>query len=141
MNIAGYEFPDDLYFDKNHSWARIEGTQVTQGFTDFAQKLAKEIQYVEIPRAGRDLQQGQAVMSVESGKWVGRVFAIMSGKLAKANEEMEFSPTLINESPYDQGWLIQIDASNLDETKNLWKANDPALAEFIKSEMTKYKIT
>ncbi len=141
MNIAGYEFPDDLYYDKNHSWARIEGNKVTQGFTDFAQKLAKEIQYVEIPRAGRDLQQGQAVMSVESGKWVGRVFAIMGGKLGNANAELEFSPTLINESPYDQGWLIQIDATNPDETKNLWKANDPALAEFIKSEMTKYKIT
>lgn len=141
MNIAGYEFPDDLYYDKNHSWARVEGNQVTQGFTDFAQKLAKEIQYVEIPRAGRDVQQGQAVMSVESGKWVGRVFAIVSGKLAKANEELEFSPTLINESPYDQGWLIKVDAANLDELKNLWRANDPALAELIQSEITKYKLS
>ncbi len=140
MNISGYEFPDDLYFDKNHSWARVDGNKVTQGFTDFAQKLAKEIQYVEIPRAGRDFPQGQAVMSVESGKWVGRVYAIVSGKLAKANEELEFTPTLINESPYDQGWLIQLDATNLDELKNLWRANDPALAEFIKGEMAKYKI-
>lgn len=140
MNISGYEFPDDLYFDKNHSWARVDGNKITQGFTDFAQKLAKEIQYVEIARAGRDFTQGQAVMSVESGKWVGRVYAIVSGKLAKVNEELEFTPTLINESPYDQGWLIQLDATNLDELKNLWRANDPALAEFIKSEMAKYKI-
>ncbi len=141
MKIADYEFPDDLYYDKNHSWARVEGNKVTQGFTDFAQKLAKEIQYVEIPRPGRDLQQGQAVMSVESGKWVGRVFAVVSGKLAKANEELEFSPTLINESPYDQGWLAQLDATNLDELKNLWRANDPALAQLIQSEIVKYKIT
>ena len=141
VNIAGYEFPDDLYYDKNHSWARVEGNQVTQGFTDFAQKLAKEIAYVEIPRPGRDLQQGQAVMSVESGKWVGRVFAIVSGKLAQANEELEFSPTLINESAYDQGWLIKIDAAARDELKNLWRANDPALAELIQSEMAKYNIT
>ncbi len=140
MKIADYEFPDDLYYDKNHSWARIEGNKVTQGFTDFAQKLAKEIQFVEMARPGRDLQQGQAVLSVESGKWVGRVFAIVGGKLAKVNEELEFSPTLINESPYDQGWLIEIEATNLDELKNLWRANDPALAELIQSERAKYNV-
>ncbi len=141
MKIEGYEFPDDLYFDKNHAWARVEGNKVTQGFTDFAQKLAKEIQYVEIARPGREFTQGQAVMSVESGKWVGRVYAIVGGKLAKVNEELVVSPTLINESPYGQGWLIQLDANHLeDDLKNLWRANDPALAEFIKAEIVKYKV-
>ncbi|CAG0942536.1 glycine cleavage system H protein [Anaerolineae bacterium] len=140
MNIAGYEFPDDLCYDKNHAWARVEGNIVTQGYTQFAQKLAKEIQYVEIPKAGRSVTQGQAVMSIESGKWVGRVLAVASGKLANANEELEFSPTLINESPYDQGWLIKIEASNPDELKTLWRANDPALAELINGDIAKYKL-
>lgn len=140
MNISGYEFPDDLYYDKNHAWARVEGNTVTQGFTDFAQKLAKEIAYVEMARAGREVPQGQAVMSIESGKWVGRVLAIVGGKVTAINEELEFSPTLINESPYDKGWLVKIEASNLDELKGLWRANDPALAELIKGEMAKYKL-
>jgi len=140
VNISGYEFPDDLYYDKNHAWARVEGTTVTQGFTDFAQKLAKEIAYVEMARAGREVPQGQAVMSIESGKWVGRVLAIVGGKVTAINEELEFSPTLINESPYDKGWLVKIEASNLDELKGLWRANDPALAELIKGEMAKYKL-
>lgn len=140
MNIAGYEFPDDLYYDKNHAWARVEGSEVTQGFTDFAQKLAKEIQFVEIPRTGREVQQGQAVLSVESGKWVGRVYAMVSGKLDQANGELEFTPMLINESPYEQGWLVKIQASNSAELEKLWRATDPALAELIRSEKAKYKI-
>lgn len=140
MNISEYEFPDELYYDKNHGWARINGDIVTQGFTDFAQKLAKEIIYVEIPRVGRMLEQGKPFMSLESGKWVGRVFAIVSGKIVKANAKLDSSPTLINESPYEKGWMVQIEASNLDELKNLIRANDPALAELIKSEIAKYKI-
>ena len=140
MNIAGYEFPDDLYYDKNHAWARVEGNTITQGYTEFAQKLAKEIQFVEIPKAGRAVTQGQPVMSIESGKWVGRVLAMVSGKLAGVNEELEFSPTLINESPYDQGWLVRIEASNSDELKNLWRVNDPAFAEFIMGDIAKYKL-
>ncbi len=140
MNISGYEFPDDLYYDKNHAWARVDGKTVTQGFTDFAQKLAKEIAYVEMARTGRDVPQGQPVMSIESGKWVGRVLAIVGGKVAAINEELEFSPTLINESPYDKGRLVKIEAGNLDDLKGLWHANDPALAELIKSEIAKYKL-
>ncbi len=140
MNIAGFEFPDDLYYDKNHAWAKVDGNIVTQGFTQFAQKLAKEIQYVEIPKPGRAVTQGQAVMSIESGKWVGRVLATTSGKLAGVNEELEFSPTLINESPYEQGWLIKIEASNPDEVKALWRANDPALAELVNGDIAKYKL-
>ncbi len=140
MNIAGYEFPDDLYFDKNHAWARVEGNIITQGYTEFAQKLAKEIQYVEIPKAGRAVTQGQAVMSIESGKWVGRVMAAVSGKLTAVNEELEFSPSLINESPYDKGWLIKIEASNPDEIKSMWRANDPALAALINGDVAKYKL-
>lgn len=140
MNISGYEFPDDLYYDKNHAWARVEGNIVTQGFTAFAQKLAKEIQYVEIPKPGRTVTQGQAVMSIESGKWVGRVLAMVGGKVIAVNEELEFSPTLINESPYEQGWLIKIEMSNPDELKNLWHANDPALAELVNGDLAKYKL-
>lgn len=140
MNIAGYEFPDDLYYDKNHAWARVEGNIVTQGFTAFAQKLAKEIQYVEIPKPGRTVTQGQAVMSIESGKWVGRVLAMVGGKVIAVNEELEFSPTLINESPYEQGWLIKIEMSNPDELKTLWRANDPTLAELVNGDIAKYKL-
>lgn len=140
MNISGYEFPDDLYYDKNLAWARVEGNTVTQGFTDFAQKLARVILYVEIPRAGRAVEQGKPFMSVESSKWVGRVFALVSGKIAEVNQELGRDPSLINKSPYDRGWMAQIEAANLDELKNLMRVSDPALAELVKSEIVKYKL-
>jgi glycine cleavage system H protein len=139
MNIGEYEFPDELYYDKNHGWARVEGNTVTQGVTEFAQKISKEIVYVEIPRAGRTVEQGKTFMSMESGKWVGRISATVSGKIAEANEELEWDVAPINEDPFDTGWLAKIEASDLGELDNLFKASDADFEPFIESEIEKYK--
>ena len=76
MEMEGYVFPDDLWYDKNHFWARIEGDTVVMGTTDFAQKLAGDIGYVEIPEEGQKVTQGKPFGSIESGKWVGRIYAV-----------------------------------------------------------------
>ena len=81
MNIAGSEFREGLYYDKEHNWARVEGNTVVQGLTDFGRKIAQEIVFVESPPIGRSVEQGQTFMSMESGKWVGRIPAMVSGKL------------------------------------------------------------
>jgi len=138
MQIDRFEFPDGLYYDKEHSWARVDGNLVTQGLTEFAQAIAQEIVYVEIPRTGRTVKQGQTFMSMESGKWVGRVKAIVSGTIVETNEELEWEPTLINESPYEEGWLVRIEASDLDELDGLWQPSDPEFVAFIKAELEKY---
>ena len=139
MQIDKYTFPDDLYYDKQHGWAKVEGNLVTQGMTDYGQALAGEIIYAEVPRTGRDVEQGKPFMSMESGKWVGRIQAIVSGRIIEANEELEWESALINESPYDRGWLVKIEASNLEaDLKNLMRASDPAYAEYVKSEIEKY---
>ena len=65
--------PDDLYYHKEHFWARVEGNTVTLGTTDFAQKLAGQIVYVELPALGKSVEQGKPCGSMESGKWVGRI--------------------------------------------------------------------
>ncbi len=139
MNIGGYEFPDELYYDKNHGWALVEGNMVTQGVTDFAQKISKEIVYVEIPRAGRTVEQGKTFMSMESGKWVGRIAAMVSGKIAETNEELEWDVAPINEDPFGDGWLAKIDASDLSEVDNLLKVSDEEFQSFIESEVEKYR--
>jgi len=139
MQIAGFDFPDDLYYDSKHSWGRVEGNIVTQGLTDFGQKLAKEIVYVEIPPVGKSVTQGQTFMSIESGKWVGRIPAIVSGKIVAVNEELEWEPTLINKSPFDQGWLVKIEMSNPAELANLMRADSPEFKAFIEAEAEKYK--
>ncbi len=139
MQIAGIEFPDDLYYDKQHNWARVEGNAIVQGLTDFGQRIAKEIVYVEIPPVGKAVTQGQTFMSMESGKWVGRIPALVSGKIVAVNEELEFEPTLINQSPFDQGWLVRIEMSNPAELENLFRMDSPEFRAFIEEEAAKYR--
>jgi glycine cleavage system H protein len=138
MEIEGYFFPDDLYYHKEHFWAKVEGNFVTMGVTDFAQKLAGQIVYVELPSGGRMVEQGKPCGSMESGKWVGRIYAVVSGKVESSNQDLEESPELINESPYEKGWLCKINPSNLqNDLKNLMQGD--SLKEFIKSEIIRLK--
>ena len=139
MQISGYEFPDGLYYDKLHSWARVDGNVVTQGLSDFGQAIAQEIVFVESPRTGRDVEQGQTFMSMESGKWVGRIAAAVSGKISEVNEELEWEPTLVNESPFEEGWLVKIEMPDPAELDNLMKADSPEFKAFIEEEAEKYK--
>jgi glycine cleavage system H protein len=139
MDISGYNYPDELYYDKSHGWASVEGNTVTQGVTEFAQKISKEIVYVEVPRAGRTVEQGKTFMSMESGKWVGRIDAMVSGKISEANEELEWDVAPINEDPFGEGWLAKIEASEPGEIDNLFKASDAEFKSFIESEIEKFK--
>lgn len=138
MKIDRYEFPDELYYDEHHSWARVEGNVATVGMTDFGQVLANDIVYVETPRVGRSIEQGSAFMSLESGKWVGRVKAILSGKIIEANEELEWETTLVNSSPYQDGWFVKIEMSDASELEGLMRASDGSFAELIAAEREKY---
>jgi glycine cleavage system H protein len=138
MEIEGYSFPDELLYDKNHFWARIEGDSVVMGTTDFAQKLAGEIGYVELPEAGQKISQGKPFGSIESGKWVGRIYAVLSGEVAEVNEALEDEPELINSAPYGDGWICKIAPDNLEGEKgNLMPAAE--LKAFIEAEVARVK--
>jgi glycine cleavage system H protein len=139
MEIGGYNFPDGLYYDKNHGWALVDGNIVTQGVSEFAQKISKEIVYVEVPRAGRSVEQGKTFMSMESGKWVGRIAAMVSGTISEANEELEWDVAPINDDPFGEGWLAKIEASDLGELDGLFKASDAEFKSFVESEVEKFK--
>jgi glycine cleavage system H protein len=138
MDIEGYQFPDDLYYHQEHYWARIDNGTVVMGATDFSQKQAGEITYVELPEEGRKVEQGRPCGSLETGKWVGRIYAVLSGTVTEANGALEDAPELINESPYDRGWICKIKPANLDEElKNLMDVN--ALPTFIQSEIERVR--
>ncbi len=138
MKIEDYTFPDDLYYHKEHFWAKVDGDVVTIGTTDFAQKLAGQVVYIELPSLGKAVEQGKPCGSMESGKWVGRIYAPVSGKIEAINGELEDTPELINESPYEKGWMCKIKASNLlEELKNLMKVD--GLSDFIRSEIDRVK--
>jgi len=138
MKIEEYFFPDDFYYHKEHFWAKVEGDVVTMGTTDFAQKLAGQVVYIELPSPGKTVEQGKPCGSMESGKWVGRIYAPVAGKIESINSELEDTPELINESPYEKGWMCKIKVSNLQEDlKNLMNAD--GLPDFIKSEIERVK--
>ena len=136
VKIDRYEFPDDLLYDRDHNWVRIEGNSATIGMTDFGQDLAGEIVFAEVPRVGREIEQGQPFMSLESGKWVGRVKGIVSGKIVETNEEIEWESTVINEDPYGEGWFAKLELSQ--EPEGLLKATDDEFAALIAAEREKY---
>ena len=138
MKIDNYSFPDELLYDKEHNWARVEGNTVVQGISDFGQDLAGEIVYAEVPRVGRDVKMGEPFMSMESGKWVGRIKAAVSGKIAAVNEDIEWESTTINESPYENGWLVKIEMSDASEVDTLLKADSADFAALIAAEREKY---
>ena len=139
MDFKGIQVPDDLYYDKQHGWARVEGDVIVQGLTDFGQKIAQEIVFVESPLVGREVEQGDTLLSLESGKWVGRIPAMASGSVSEVNEELEWEPNFINESPYDEGWMVKIEMTDPSELDNLMKADSDELKAFLEEEYEKYE--
>ncbi|MEJ2726467.1 MAG: glycine cleavage system protein H [Deltaproteobacteria bacterium] len=86
MEIQGYNMPDDLYYEENHFWVKEEGDLLVMGMDDFAQKMAGEIVYVQLPDEGKGLKVGKKFAKIESGKWLGKVYAPVNGELAAVNE-------------------------------------------------------
>ena len=112
MKIFDYEFPEDRLYDKEHSWYKKEAEEYIIGVTDFFQKSANEIVFVELPVCGRNLELGKPFASIESGKWVGRVKSSINGTVVRINEELKDFPYLLNESPYNEGWMIAVKPSD-----------------------------
>ena len=136
--IDSWEFPDELYYTKEHVWTRVDGDTVTIGLSSFGQELAGRIVFVEAPRVGRAVTKLEPFMSMESGKWVGRVKAPVGGTVAAANEELEWEGTLVNDDPYGKGWLAKIKGINPADLEDLLRPSQPAFAEHIAAERAKY---
>lgn len=137
--IGNFDFPDELYYTKEHVWAKIEGNIVTIGLSQFGQDVAGDILYVEAPAAGREIKKNEAFMSMESGKWVGRVKAPISGKILESNTELEWESDLVNKDPYGAGWLTKLEASDLSEIDSLYSTESDEFSSFIAEEKEKYK--
>ena len=137
MEIEGFNMPDDLYYEKNHFWARVDGNLVVMGMNDYAQNLAGEIVYIGLPPEGKKLTQGKNFTKIESGKWLGKVFAVVSGELVEVNEELEENAALINEDPYGKGWMFKIRPDNMEELKNLMKDPDE-ITGWLKAEIAEH---
>lgn len=141
MDIMGYRFPEELLYDNEHGWVKEEGGVLKAGVTDFFQKTAGEIIFIEMPLVGRTVEKGQPYSSIESGKWVGRLKAPVSGEIVEVNSELNDFPYLLNEGPYDEGWIIKIKPKDESEIEGLFKLdkNGQEYSIFIEEEDRKIK--
>ncbi|MEM2665895.1 MAG: glycine cleavage system protein H [Nitrososphaerota archaeon] len=116
-----YEFPEGLYYSKDHLWLKIEGDLVRVGVTDLAQQAAGPIVYVRLMPKGKVVEAGKPIGTMETGKWVGPLKSPVSGTIVELNEALKSQPKLLNEDPYGKGWLALIKPSKLeDELKGLF---------------------
>ena len=113
--IEGYNMPDELYYHKDHAWARVEGTKVTVGMHDMFQKESGDIVFVDLPEEEDEVEQGEVCGKIQSRKWIGKLVAPVSGEIVEINEELEEDTSLINKDCYGEGWILVIEASKLDE--------------------------
>jgi glycine cleavage system H protein len=113
---------EDLKYTKTHEWLKIEGKNVVVGITDHAQSELNDIVFVELPEIGKEVKRGDELCVVESVKSVSEIYSPLSGKVVKVNNKLDDSPEIINESPYDKGWLLELEIKDKSEIDNLLDA-------------------
>ena len=113
------EIKPELKYTKDHEWVRVEENQAIVGITDYAQGELGDIVYVEIEALGEDLKKEEIFGSVEAVKTVSDLFLPVSGTVTEVNEGLEDNPELINEDPYNKGWIIKMKIQNPSELEEL----------------------
>lgn len=113
------EVPSDLLYTREHEWVRVKDNKGTIGITDFAQDQLGDVVFVEQPQAGTELTKDDTFGVVESVKTVSDLFAPVNGKVTASNKELEAKPELVNQSPYGDGWIIEIEITNTPDLDEL----------------------
>jgi glycine cleavage system H protein len=117
------ETPDNLVYAPSHEWARkLDDDVVEVGISDHAQESLGDVVYVELPEVGQAVSAGEECCAVESVKAASDIYAPVSGEIIAVNEDLDGEPELLNESPYDGGWMFRIKASDLSELTALLSA-------------------
>jgi len=125
-------YPDDLKYTKEHEWCRVKGNRVVVGITDHAQDALGDIVYVELPEVGDPVKKGEAFGVVESTKAVSELFSPVTGKVVEVNDPLSDAPETINEDPYEEGWMIQVEVADFKDLDTLLDA--AAYQKFIQEE-------
>ena len=118
------DLPEELKYSKEHLWIRVEGNRAVIGITDYAQHELGAISAVELPEVGDELEQDDSFGSIEARKTVAALYAPLTGPVVEVNDEVADSAEIINDDPYDGGWLVTINVSDPEELKLLLSADD-----------------
>ena len=114
--------PKDLHYTEQHEWIRMDGPVGTVGITDHAQQALGDITFVELPAVGTELTQGDEACAIESCKAAASICAPVPGTVAEVNEALEDAPSLVNSSPYEDGWVYTIEVADPDAVADLMDA-------------------
>ena len=117
MNI-----PADLKYTSDHEWIKVDGDIATIGITDFAQGELGDIVYVEIETEGDSLDKGEVFGTVEAVKTVSDLFMPLKGEVIEVNENIESAPESVNDSPYEDGWMIKVKIADMAQLEELLSA-------------------
>lgn len=118
------EFPEELKYSREHIWVRVEGHRAVVGLTDYAQEELGLAASVELPEVGDEVEQEDSMGAIEARKTVAELYAPFSGTVLEVNHELLDNPSLVNDDPYDGGWLVEISLDDSDELKGLMSADD-----------------
>jgi glycine cleavage system H protein len=119
-----YEVPEGLLYSRNHEWLRVKGRIATVGVTDYVQRKLREVLYIELPNTNVKVVRGQHVATIESVKGSYEVRSPASGKIVEVNARLADSPELINEYPYESGWIYKVEISDEGELSDLMDADE-----------------
>jgi glycine cleavage system H protein len=120
------DYPEELKYSREHVWVRVEGDSAVIGITDFAQEELGAISGIELPDEGDEVEQDDSIGSIEARKTVADIYAPFSGIVLSVNQEALDTPTLLNDDPYDGGWLVEVALNDREELKGLMTADDYA---------------
>ena len=115
----GDEVRSNLKYTDNHEWIKLDDKIAKVGITDHAQTELTDIVFVELPEIGKEVKKGEELCVVESVKSVSEIYAPISGKIIKVNAKLEDAPETVNSSPYDDGWLVEIEIEDKTEINKL----------------------
>jgi glycine cleavage system H protein len=122
--MANLNHPQDLKYSKTDEWVRVNGDQAVIGITDYAQDQLGDIVYVELPwDAGQSVNQEEKFGDIESVKATSELISPISGEVVQVNEELKDHPELINDSPYEKGWMLVVKMANPSELNSLMDAD------------------
>lgn len=116
--------PENLKYTDDHEWVSVKDDVAIIGITDFAQSELGDIIFVEFPDTGMSINQKDSVGTLEAVKTVADIYSPVTGEIIEVNDNLESSPELINEDPYEEGWILKIKISNKDELDGLLSNSD-----------------
>lgn len=115
---------DDLKYHKEHTWVMASGKKATIGITDYAQDALGDIVYIDLPEVGSSAEAGTEIAEIESTKATSSIITPVSGSVIEVNEKLADSPEIINEDPYNKGWVAIIEMDDVSELDELMDSGD-----------------